>query len=111
MVGVVVAAALGDERERVAIPAGEALGAEAREIWWVVTRRASLQLAIGLVIGMAGALGVARLLLGVLIEVSPTDPVTFIGVPLLLAAVGLAAALVPARRAMRLNPVTALRHE
>jgi predicted permease len=88
-----------------------ALGAEARAIWWVVTRRASIQLAIGLVIGMAGALAIARLLLGVLIEVSPTDPVTFVGVPLLLAGVGVIASLVPARRAMRLNPVAALRHE
>jgi putative ABC transport system permease protein len=88
-----------------------ALGAEPREIWWVVTRRATVQLAIGLVIGMAGALGLARLLLGVLVEVSPTDPVTFVGVPLLLASVGFVAAFVPARRAMRLDPVTALRHD
>ena len=88
-----------------------ALGAEAREIWWTVTRRATLQLAIGLVIGMAGAIGVGRLLLGTLVTVSPTDPITFVGVPVLLTSVGFVASLIPARRAMRLDPVTALRHE
>ena len=86
-----------------------ALGAEAREVWWIVTRRVSIQIAIGLAIGMIGALGVGRLLQGTLVRVSPTDPITMIGVPALLVMVGLLASLVPARQAMRLDPVAALR--
>jgi putative ABC transport system permease protein len=88
-----------------------ALGAQARQIWWLVTERASRQLLIGLSIGMAGALGLGRLLRGLLIGTSGADPVTLAAVAGLLIAVTFVAALIPARRAMRLNPVTALRTE
>ena len=87
-----------------------ALGAEAREIWWLVTRRVSLQIGTGLLLGMIGAFGVGQLLQS-LIRVSPTDPVTLTTVPVVLLLVALGAALVPARRAMRLDPVAALRQE
>jgi putative ABC transport system permease protein len=88
-----------------------ALGAQSRQVWWLVTRRAALQLAVGLLIGMAGALGVGQLLQGLLVRTSPTDPVTLLGVPVLLVAVAIAAFTIPARRAMRLDPVAALRQE
>lgn len=87
-----------------------ALGAEAREIWWLVTRRVSIQIGIGLLIGMIGAVGVGQLLRS-LIQVSATDPLTMIAVPLLLLLVAFGASVVPARRAMRLDPVAALRAE
>jgi len=62
------------------------------------------------VLGMIGAFGVGQLL-GALIRVSPMDPVTLTAVPALLLLVALGASLVPAHRAMRLDPVAALRHE
>jgi putative ABC transport system permease protein len=88
-----------------------ALGAQAKQIWWLVTRSAALQLGIGLSIGMAGAIGIGRLLGSVLIGTSAMDPVTLFGVAGLLAVVGLSACLLPARRAMRLDPATVLRYE
>ncbi len=88
-----------------------ALGARAGEIWWLITRRVSLQLGIGLALGIVGALALAQLLQGVLFRASPTDPVTLVGVTTLLVVVGVVASFAPARRAMRLDPVVALRHE
>ena len=88
-----------------------ALGAGSREVWWLVTRRAAVQLAVGLLIGMTGALGVGRLLQGVLIRVSATDPVTLVAVPAVLVLVAVAAFAMPARRAMGLDPVAALRSD
>ena len=70
-----------------------------------------MHMAVGLIIGMAGAVAVGRLLQGVLVEVSATDPITLVGVPLLLVTVGFAAAFVPARRAMHVDPIVALREE
>jgi putative ABC transport system permease protein len=88
-----------------------ALGAQAKQICWLVTRTAALQLGIGLSIGMAGATGIGRLLGSVLIGTSAMDPVTLFGVAGLLAVVGLSACLLPARRAMRLDPAAVLRYE
>jgi ABC-type antimicrobial peptide transport system permease subunit len=88
-----------------------ALGAQAQQVWWLVSRRAALQIAMGLVIGMPAALGVGQLLRGVLSRISPTDASTLIAVPTLLVVVAVAAFAVPARRAMRLDPVSALRQE
>jgi putative ABC transport system permease protein len=88
-----------------------ALGAEAKQIWWLVTRRAAVQLGIGLSIGMVGAIGLGQLLRSVLVGTSATDPVTLFGVAGLLAVVGLCACLLPARRAMRLDPAAVLRYE
>jgi ABC-type antimicrobial peptide transport system permease subunit len=88
-----------------------ALGADGRQIWWTVTRRVSIQLATGVVLGMTGAIAVARLLRGVLVQISPTDPATLGAVIALLILVGLSASWVPALRAMRLDPVAALRTE
>ena len=88
-----------------------ALGAQATHIWWLVTRGAALQLALGLSIGMAGAIGIGRLLRGLLVGTSATDPVILLAVAGLLGVVGLSACLLPARRAMRLDPAVVLRYE
>jgi len=88
-----------------------ALGARAKHIWWLVTRSAAWQLAIGLSIGMIGATGIAQLLGSVLVGARATDPVTLLAVAGLLAVVGLSACLLPARRAMRLDPAAVLRSE
>ena len=64
-----------------------------------------------LAIGLAGAVALSRFLSGQLYEVSATDPATYGVVALLLLAVALAACWIPARRAMRVDPMTALRYE
>jgi ABC-type antimicrobial peptide transport system permease subunit len=88
-----------------------ALGAQASEVGWLVTRRASTQLGIGLLVGGAGAAAVSRVVPAVLAGTGGADPLTLIVVSGLLLAVGVAAAVIPARRAMRLDPVAALRTE
>jgi putative ABC transport system permease protein len=88
-----------------------ALGADNKNILQMVFRQ-GLGLAItGAVAGLAGALIVSRLMAGLLYGVRPTDPVTFAGVALLLMGVALVACYLPARRALRVDPVIALRHE
>jgi ABC-type antimicrobial peptide transport system permease subunit len=67
--------------------------------------------AIGLGLGLIGALGVARAMAGLLYGLSPSDPVTFVLVPLILGAVVLVATYLPARRAAQRDPVAALRSE
>ena len=88
-----------------------ALGAEAPQVWWLIARRGLIHLAIGLSIGMPGALGVGRLLQSLLVQTKPSDPTTLAGIAMLLTVVAIAACYWPARRATRLNPVVALRHE
>jgi predicted permease len=88
-----------------------ALGAGPGNIWWVVSRRAAVQLGIGLVLGLAGALGMGQVLQGVLSGVSGRDPVTLIAVPALLIVAAVAACIGPASRAIRVDPVVALRAE
>ena len=65
----------------------------------------------GVVAGVAGALVLTRFLQSLLYEVTPTDPITFAAATLLLVGVAMAACLNPARRAMKLDPMTVLRHE
>ena len=85
-----------------------ALGADARGIWWAVTGSTLRQLTIGLVIGTAGAAAVGILLPAMLVGTGGVDVVVFAGVAAVLVAAGVLASAVPARRAMRLDPVTAL---
>ena len=66
---------------------------------------------IGVTIGIVGSLALTRLIKGYLYEVKPTDPLTFVVVALVLIAVALGAAYVPARREAEVDPMAALRHE
>ena len=66
---------------------------------------------LGVLIGVLGGLGLTRLLSSLLFGVNPTDPLTFVGVSLILSAVAFVAAYIPTRRAMAVNPVIALRSE
>ena len=88
-----------------------ALGASRRAILTMVLRQGLWLAMAGAAVGLAGALIVSRLMAGLLFGVRPTDPLTFVGVTLLLTAVALAACFIPARRAMRLDPLAALRYE
>jgi ABC-type antimicrobial peptide transport system permease subunit len=88
-----------------------ALGASRGEVLLLIVRQALLLALIGSVIGMVGALSLSRLMASQLYGVRPTDPVTFVAVAALLMIVSLAASYIPARRAMRVDPMIALRYE
>jgi predicted permease len=88
-----------------------ALGAQPGVLLRLVLREGMLLIAAGIAIGVGGALVLTRAIASLLFEVSPTDPVVFTGVPLLLVFVALAACFVPARRASRVDPMVALRCE
>jgi putative ABC transport system permease protein len=77
----------------------------------MIVRQAMTLAAIGIGIGLAAAFGLTRLLTNLLYNVKPTDPVIFASVAVLLAAVALFASYIPARRALRIDPALALRHE
>jgi putative ABC transport system permease protein len=88
-----------------------ALGAQAPQVWWLILRRSIVQMAIGLGLGIGGALGVGKLLESLLVQTGTRDPATLTSIVALLVVVSLAACLWPARRATRLDPVSALRYE
>jgi predicted permease len=88
-----------------------ALGAERRDVLRLVLTRALRVVLAGLIVGLAGAAGVTRVLQRFLFGVTSTDPIVFTLVTLLLLAVGLMAAWLPARRATRIDPCAALRAE
>jgi putative ABC transport system permease protein len=88
-----------------------ALGARAVDVHRLVLRRTLRLLAFGLLAGTAGALAVTRLMAGLLFEVAPWDQAAFTAGTLILASVAIVAAYLPARRAARVDPMTALRHE
>jgi ABC-type antimicrobial peptide transport system permease subunit len=88
-----------------------ALGAPLAEVLRGVVRHGVVLTAIGAAVGIAASLAVTRLLGSMLFGVKPSDPVTLIGVSCLLLTVALAACYFPARRATRVDPLVALRHE
>jgi putative ABC transport system permease protein len=88
-----------------------ALGAERRAIARLVLRRAAALVGTGVVLGLLAALLATRLIGGLLYGVGATDPLTYGAVVVLIACAGLMAAVAPARRAMRIDPVLAIRGE
>lgn len=88
-----------------------ALGASRLDILRLILREGVRLIAFGGAVGLAAAFALSHLLKSLLYGVGPHDPVSFLGVALLLIFVGLLATLVPARSAMKVDPVIALRHE
>jgi putative ABC transport system permease protein len=88
-----------------------ALGAQHRDVLRLVMKDGVKLSLLGIVLGLAGAIALTRVMVSVLFEVKPTDPATLIGVALLLAAVAILAGYIPARRALSIHPMTALRRE
>ena len=88
-----------------------ALGAGARDVMRLVLGEGLSVVGLGLALGLALAFAVARLFAGFLYGVGAADPLTFVGVPALLGAIALAAGYLPARRATKVDPMVALRHE
>ncbi|MEP7270751.1 MAG: ABC transporter permease [Acidobacteriota bacterium] len=88
-----------------------ALGAQSTDVVKLVVGQGLILAAIGVAIGLVAALALGRLVGGLLYEIRPSDPTTYVGVAALLLAVALFACYVPARRASRIDPMIALRHE
>jgi len=88
-----------------------ALGADALGIAMMVVRQGMHLAAIGVGIGIVGALGLARAIQGLLFGVPANDPIVFVSIPILLSVVALIAVSIPAWRASRIDPLTALRVE
>ena len=89
-----------------------ALGAQGKQVTWMVLRRGLLQLGLGLTLGLAGGYFAGRALPSrILVQTTATDPWTFVAITALLTMVAITACLVPARRAMRVDPLVALRAE
>jgi len=88
-----------------------ALGANSPQLRNMIVRQAMLLAAIGIAIGLAAAFGLTRLMASLLFQVKPNDPAVFAFVAVLLGAVALLASYLPARRALRVDPVVALRYQ
>ena len=88
-----------------------ALGAGRSQVAGLVVGHAAVLAAMGVAIGLAAALALSRLVRGLVFGIGATDPVTFVATGVLLTAVALAASYAPARRAMRVDPVVALKNE
>jgi putative ABC transport system permease protein len=88
-----------------------ALGAARSSVLAIVFRRGMITAVVGLVVGMAMAVGFAHLIASMVYGVSESDPATFIGIPIALLAAAALAIYIPARRAMKIDPIVALRYE
>jgi len=87
------------------------LGAQPGQVIWLFLKRSIVQLTVGLTIGVAAAIGLGRLLEAFLVQTSARDPLTLVSIVLLLTVVAFVASVGPARRATRLDPLHALRHD
>ncbi|HEU4413911.1 MAG TPA: FtsX-like permease family protein, partial [Candidatus Angelobacter sp.] len=87
-----------------------ALGAQKFDVLRMIMKEGAGMAVVGILIGLAGAFGLTRLMSTMLYGVKPTDPLTFVSVAALLGVVAMAACYVPARRAMKVDPMDALRH-
>jgi putative ABC transport system permease protein len=92
-------------------PPRVALGARSSQVVAMVLRQTLGLVVAGVVVGLILALAATKGIASLLLGVAPTDPITFAATAAALVAVGLAASYVPARRATRVNPTDALRHE
>ena len=88
-----------------------ALGADARQVWWAVTGPTLRQLALGLLMGLVSAAAVSTVLPAMVAGTGGANPLTLIGVAMLLMVVGIGACVIPGLRATRLDPIAALRSE
>jgi ABC-type antimicrobial peptide transport system permease subunit len=88
-----------------------ALGAQRREIFRLVLSQGLTLTIFGAIVGITAAIGVTRYLGSLLYGVAATDPLTFVTIPFTLVAVALLAGYIPSRRAMRVDPMIALRYE
>jgi ABC-type antimicrobial peptide transport system permease subunit len=88
-----------------------ALGAQKFDVLRMVLKDGARMTLAGIVLGLVGALGLTRLMGSMLYGIKPTDPLTFISVAAVLAAIAMLACYVPARRAMKVDPMEALRHQ
>ena len=105
----VMAYAVGQRTQEIGVRI--ALGAQRQTILWMISRQGLLIVGVGLAIGLALALSVGTLVRNFLVGVGATDPLTYVTVSLLLSFVALSAGYLPARRAMRVDPIVALRYE
>ncbi|HEV8187230.1 MAG TPA: ABC transporter permease [Pyrinomonadaceae bacterium] len=88
-----------------------ALGARPRSILKLIMGRGAVLVSIGVVVGVLASFGLTRFIENMLFGVTPTDPLTFIAIVTILSVVALLACLIPAQRAMRVDPIVVLRHQ
>jgi putative ABC transport system permease protein len=88
-----------------------AVGAQSRDVAKLVLKQAALHTILGMAIGLPGAFAVTRVLSGLLFQIKATDVTTYVVISVLLSAIAMLAGYVPARRAARIDPISALRHQ